>query len=136
MKRVGNVVRCGARTCVHNFKGRKTNTHGSIVRVEGGHNVGMGCHRLGSCGCLRFPHYCRIVYIDTRKLKWCSIENVVFHSFKWPKDRRKAKRIARTLFANHCDWADVLIVRGRCFGFHRSCHHSNGIWFYFGIRPN
>ena len=41
-------------------------------------------------------------------------------SFKWPTDVRKAKSVVRTLFANHCDWADVLIVRGRCFRSHKS----------------
>ena len=25
------------------------------------------------------------------------------------------------MFANHGDWADVLIVRGRCFGYQRNC---------------
>ena len=37
----------------------------------------------------------------------------------------KAKSIVRTLFANHCVWADVLIVRERCFDSHRNCFRAN-----------
>ena len=33
--------------------------------------------------------------------------------------------MVRTLFANHCDWADVLIVHGRRFGHHRCYYHAN-----------
>ena len=31
------------------------------------------------------------------------------------------------MFTNHCDWADVLIVRGRCFGDHKVCFRANRI---------
>ena len=51
--------------------------------------------------------------------------SVVFHSFAWPQDVGKARSIVRTLFVNHCDWVDVSIVRGRCFGRHRNCFRAN-----------
>ena len=67
------------------------------------------------------------IYIDTNKFHWCSIGSVAFHSFAWPQNVGQAKRIVPTLFANHCDWADVLIVRGRCFGDHRNCFRANRV---------
>ena len=50
---------------------------------------------------------------------------MAFHSFSWPRNTREAKGIARTLFTNHCKWADVLIVRGRCFSSHKACFRAN-----------
>ena len=73
----------------------------------------------------QLPGYCRIVYIDTKKFHWCSFDSVAFHSFAWPQNVGKAKSIVRTLFANQCDWADVLIVRGRCFDHRRNCFRAN-----------
>ena len=64
----------------------------------------------------------RIAYIDTRKLTWCSANSVVFHSFTWSRDTKQTRGTARTLFTNHCDWTDVLIVRDPYF-------NSSKIWF-------
>ena len=124
---IGKVVRFAIRTYVHNFKGRKSNANGSIVRSRGGHHEGRNCFAPGCDYYPSLPQCCRIVYIDIRKLRWCSVDSVAFHSFKWPKDVRKAKSIVNTLFANHCGWADVLIVRGCRFGFHSSHFRANRV---------
>ena len=93
--------------------------------MKDGHHVGRN-HFVHGCNLnLPFPNYCRIVYIDACKLHWCAIDSVAFHSFAWPQNVGKAKSIVRTLFANHCDWVDVSIVRGRCFGHHRNCFTAN-----------
>ena len=123
---IGEIERFATRIYVHGFNGRKSNVNGSIVRVKGGHHVGKNCFRLGCSDDPLLPLDCRIVYLDVGKLKWCSVDSVAFHSFKWLKDGRKAKRIVRTLSANHCNWADVLIVRGRCFHY-KDCYTANRI---------
>lgn len=124
---VGGVSLFATPTFVQNLGGRKTNTRNSFVRVAGGHHEGMIYFALGFKLNLPLPGYCRIVYIDTHKLHLCSIDSVAFHSFVWPQDVGKGKRIVRTLFANHCDWADMLIVRGRCCGNHRNCFCANSV---------
>ena len=40
---------------------------------------------------------------------------------------KEAKGIARTLFINHCNWVDVLIVRGRCFSSNKVCFRANRV---------
>ena len=50
-----------------------------------------------------------------------------FHSFVWPRGPKQAKSIARTLYANHFNWADILIVRGRCFSDHHACFRANRV---------
>ena len=107
---IGEVVRFQTRTFVYNLGGRVTNTYGSAVRVYGGHHEGTNCFAPGCTSVLLLPSYCLIVYIDTRKFKWCSVDSVASHSFVWPKTVREAKGIACTLYTNHCNCADVLIV--------------------------
>ena len=124
---VGGVSRFMAHTFVQNLGGRKTDTCSSFVRVARGHHEGRNYFALGRKLNPPLPGYCRIVYIDIHKLHWCSIGSVASHSFVWPQDVGKAKSIVRTLFANHCDWVDVLIVRGRCFGYHRNCFRANSV---------
>ena len=63
----------------------------------------------------------------TRKLRWCSIDSVAFHSFVWPRNVTEAKGIARTLFTNQCNWADALIVRGCCFSSNKYCLRANRV---------
>ena len=68
---VGGVSRLAHRTFVQNIGGRKTNTINSFVRVKGGHHEGKNYF---ASGCRLDPPllgYCRIVYIDTKKLHWC-----------------------------------------------------------------
>ena len=103
----GEVVRFQTRTFVYNVGGRITNTYGSAVRVWGGHHEGQNCSTPGCISVPLLPGYCRIVCIDTRNFKWCSVDSVSFHSFVWPKAVREAKSIARTLYTNHCNWADI-----------------------------
>ena len=67
----------------------------------------------------------QIVYIDTCELRWCSIDSAAFHSFVWPRNIKEAKGIARTLFTNHCNWVDVLILRCRCFSSNGLCFRAN-----------
>ena len=122
---IGEVVRFEIRTFVHNLVGRKTNTWCSAIRVKGGHHEGRNYFAPGCKHNPPLPCYCRIVYIDTCKLSWCSVDSVAFHSFVWLRNVGKAKGIARTLFTNHCDWACVLIVRGRCFSSSKVCFRAN-----------
>ena len=133
------MVRFQTRTFVYNLGGRVTNTYGSAVRVPHGHHEGKNCFAPGSTSRPPLPSHCRIVYIDTRKLKWCSVDSVAFHSFVWPTIVRKAKSIARTLYANHCNWADVLIVRGRCFRSNKVSLRANRVlenvlWIWSSMR--
>ena len=104
---------------------RKTNTCKSFVRVKGGNHEGRNYFAFGCKLNPPLPGYCRIVDIDTEKFHWCSIGSVAFHSFAWPQDFGKTKSIVRKLFADHCDWVDVLIVRGRRFDYHRNCFRAN-----------
>ena len=60
-------------------------------------------------------------------MRWCSVDSVAFHSFVWPHEARDAKSFAKTLFTNHCNWRDVLIVPGRCFCSHKSCHAASPV---------
>ena len=124
---IGEVVRFQIRTFVYNLGGRVTDTYGSAVRVHHGHHGGKNCFAPGSISRPPFPSHCRIFYIDARKLKWCSVDNVAFHSFVWPTIVRKAKSIARALYANHCNWVDVLIVRGRCFVSNKFSFRANRV---------
>ena len=112
---IGEMVRFQTRTFVYNLGDRVTNTLLSAVRVPNGHHEGNNYFAPGCISDLPLPSHCRIVCIDARKLRWCSVDSVAFHSFVWPTTGREAKSLARTLYANHCDWVDVLIVRGRCF---------------------
>ena len=52
---------------------------------------------------------------------------MAFHLFVWPRNSRDVRSLVRTLFINHCKWADVLVVRGRCFCSHKSCFRSNRV---------
>ena len=89
--------------------------------ITGGHHYGMSCHvPHGGFPPLLFGDG-HVVYFVVRKVRWCSVHSVAVHSFVWPREAREAKSIARTLFTNHGGWADVLVVRGRCFCSHGSC---------------
>ena len=91
------------------------------MRVRRGHHEGRNYFAPGCAVNPPLPKYCRIVYIDTCKLKWCSIDSVAFHSFVRPSNVKEVEGIARTLFINRCNWVDVLIVRGRCFSSNKVC---------------
>ena len=109
---VGEAVRFESRTSIHNLEGRKTNTWCSTKRVVGGHYQGRNYFAPGCTYNPPLPQHCRIVCIDACKFRWCSVDSVAFHSFAWPRHVKEAKGIARMLYANHCNWVDVLIVRG------------------------
>lgn len=112
---VGEVVRHGCGTFVHNIDGRRTDTLGSVVRMRMySHNHGMDCYRFGRTLPLPLPSHCRIVCLDVRNVRRCSVTSVALHLFVWPRHAREAKKIVRTLCANHCKWTDVLVVRGWC----------------------
>ena len=120
-------MRYHRRTYVHNLGGRKTNTFGSALRVVDAHHQGRNYNAPGCIYKPPLPSHVRIVYIDTRKLRWCTVDSVAFHSFTWPRNAKQARSIARTLYTNHCNWADVLIVRGRCFSTNNVCFRSNRV---------
>ena len=125
--RVGEVVRFEARTFIHKLEGRTTNTWCSTIRVKGGHHQGRTYFAPGYIYNLPLPKHCRIVCIDICKLRWCSIDSAAFHSFVWPRNVKEAEGIARTLFTNHCNWAGVLIVRGRYFSSNKFCVRPNRV---------
>ena len=122
---VGEIVRFESHTLIRNLEGRKTNTWCSAMDVKDGHHVWRAYYAPNCIYNLPLPTHCRIVCIDTCKLRWCSIDNVAFHSFAWPRGVKEAKGIARTLFTNQCNWADVLIVHGRCFSSSKVCFRAN-----------
>ena len=124
---VGNVARFESRTFIHNLGDRKPNTWSSTRRVKNGHHQGRDYYAPGCIEKPPFPNYCRIVYIDACKLRWCSVDSAAFHSFVWPRNVKEAKGIARTLFIDHCNWADVLILRGRCFSSNKVCLRANRV---------
>ena len=110
---VGKWVRLRHLSCtyVHNAEGRRTGLPRAAMRVENGHHVGMNHHYHGVPPPL--PRCARVVSIDVRNIRWCSVDSVSFHSCAWPTfDVATANYIARTLWANHCRWAGVLIIRG------------------------
>ena len=112
---IGEVERFQSPTFIYKLEGRKTNTVCSSLRVKNAHHEGRNYYAPGCIYNPPRPRHVRIVYLDICKLKRCSVDSDAFHSFAWPRNAREAKGIARTLFTNHCNWADVLIVRGRCF---------------------
>ena len=118
---IGTVARVGGLTYIHNLEGRMTNTTGSAFQIIGAHHFGRNDHSPTSKLSPPLPSHVRIVYVDTRKLRWASVDSclVPWHS--------RGQGIARTLFINHCGWADVLVVRGRCFGPNRFCLRANRI---------
>ena len=128
---VGEVARCDSRTLVYNLEGRRTNTSGSALFIDGAHHVGQNYGASsafpGSRSIPPLPSHVLLVYIDTCRLRWCSIGSVVFYSFVWPRRVREAKGIARTLFADHCNWAGVLVVRDRRFSSHNVCFRANRV---------
>ena len=125
--RIGAVARVGGFTYIHNLAGRMTNTTGSAFQIYGAHHFGRDSHSPSCKLNPPLPSHVRVVYIDTRKLKWASVGSVAFHSFAWPRDIREVRGVARTLFINHCGWDGVLEVRGRCFGPNKFCLRANRI---------
>ena len=122
----GFVVRYQSCTYIHNVEGRRFGACRSAMCVDGGHHV--GCHGryhgvpspLLSC--------VRLVYIDVRKVKRCSVDGVVVRLFLWPTfDVKKAKSVVRILCTNHCQWVDVLIIRGRRWSSQPSYFRSNRV---------
>ena len=127
---VGEVVRHVNQFFVHNVAGRRANAVRSAWPIKGSHHVGTGYH---DHGCMSrgvappLPPHVRLLYVDTNILQRCSVDSVVFHSFAWPRSTREAKVIARTLVANYCNWAGVLIVRGPCFSSHTVCFRASRV---------
>ena len=123
---IGEVVRHNSTTFVRNLEGRRTNVLSSNVKVHAGHHVGENCHYHGIPPPL--PSYVRIVYIDVRKVRRCSVGSVPFHSSAWPTfDVRRAKPIARAIWTNHCGWASILVVRGRRLRPHNDYFRSSRV---------
>ena len=119
--KVGRMMRMRHKTIVDCYEGRRSKTYGASIVVTGGHHYGTPCAHSPQLSSAR------IVYIDVRKVHWATIGGVAFQGSAWPRIAKKCKSIVRTLFANHCQWADVLVVRGRCFCSHSSCHAGNRI---------
>ena len=123
---IGDVVRHDSVTFVRHLEGRRPNVPAANMRVYGGHHVGRSCHCHGVRPPL--PSHVRVACVDVCKVRWCSVGNVPFHSFVWPTfDLSKAKYIARTIWINHCGWANICVIRGRRWCSHRSYFKSNRV---------
>lgn len=110
------------------MEGRCINTCRSAIRIRKyAHNQGVDCHRSDRKLPLPLPSHARIVYLDDRKITWCSFDSAAFHSCVWPRSGRMAKSIVRAMRTNHCKWMDILAIRGRCFGGRKVCAKSNQI---------
>ena len=120
-------MRFESRAFIHNLEGRKTHTWCSSKLVRGGHHEGANYFALGCTSDLPLPKYCRMVCIDICKLTWCSVGSVAFLSFVWSRNGKEAKGISRTLFTNHCGWADILNVLSRCFSSNKVCYRANRV---------
>ena len=124
---IGEVVRYNSNIHIHQLEGRKPNIYGSSIRISGAHHVGRNCHTPGCMSKLILPDHVRIVCVDAREMRWCSVGIVAFHSFAWPRNTKEAKGLARTLFTDHCGWADVLVVRGHCLSSSHACFRANRV---------
>ena len=104
-----------------------TNTRCSAKRLKNAHHEWRNYFAPGCIYNPPFRRHCRIVCIDICKLRWCSVGSVAFHWFAWPRNVKEAKGIFRTLFIDHCNWADALVVRGRCFSSKKVCFRANRV---------
>ena len=125
--RLGEVVRYNWNSHVHSLEGRKQNIVRSSVRISDVHHVGRNYHAPGCTSKLPLPDHIRICCVDVRKMRWCSVGSVVFHSFALPRNTEEANGIARTLFTDQGGWVDVLVVRGRCFSSSQACFRANRV---------
>ena len=124
---IGQVVRHQIEIYIRNLEGRRTGVETAVMRVIGGHHVSNNCQFLGVAP--QLPSHVRIVYMDVRKVHWCSVGSIISHSFAWPTfDAKKVKSIARTLWTNHCHWVDVLVIHGRCWCSNNCCLRSNRVF--------
>lgn len=76
---IREAVRFESRTFIYNLEGRQTNTWCSTTRIKDAHHEGRNYY---APGCTHNPvplRHVRIASIDTRKLRWCSIDSAAFH---------------------------------------------------------
>ena len=78
---IGEVVRYNANTGVNNLDGRQTNTSGSSMKVSDAHDIWWDDCAPGCMYNLPLPRGVRIVYVDVRKVSWCSVGSPALHSF-------------------------------------------------------
>ena len=119
-------MRQGSGIVATNVEARRSDIVRAILRFSGGHHSGRDsrCPAYpGNQVLASLPDNVRIVSLDVCKVHWCSVCGVAIHSLAWPRIARAAKVIRRTLFTNHCSWADVLVVHSRC----SCCHGSNRV---------
>lgn len=124
--RIGEIPRRNATAVARNLGSRRTNHFLPNMKVFGDHRVGGNRNYHG----VPFPLFCcvRVVYIDVREVRWCSVGSVAFHSFAWPTfDVRTANSIVCTIWTDHRGWANVLVVRGRCWRSHGDYFRSNRV---------
>ena len=125
--KVSDVERRGSCAVVCNLEGRRSGAVRSRMEIKGGHRHGVCCHERVFRGNL-LPNNVRVVYLDVREVRWCSVGSVAFHGFAWPRIAREAKPIARPLFTNRCHWAGVLVAHGRGFCSHQSCRSASMVF--------
>ena len=117
---VGEVVRHGSQTYVHNMEGCRTNTMDSSMRIcKDGHHQGKNCHSSDRRLPLPLPSNVRIVYLNVRKLD--DVQLIVLHFARsfGPVMLGRPNPLDAQFAFNHCHWVDLLVVRGRC-----SCSHK------------
>lgn len=83
----GNGVRQGSCIVVENLEVRATGSARSIMRIHGGHHLGLrfGGSRLGSKVPASLPDTARLVFIGVLDVCLCSVCGVAFVGSAWPR---------------------------------------------------
>lgn len=117
--KVRRVMRIRHEIVVECCEGRRSKSCCSSFGIICGHHCGV------PCACSPKRNRVWMVRTDVMTIRWATIGGVAFHGFAWPRAATECKSIVRALFANHFQWADVFVVRGRCFCSHRGRHAGN-----------
>lgn len=127
--KMGYVGRQNIRIAVCNLEGRKTDNVHTTMGVNGGQCWGLDGieHNHGFEPNLGLLKHVRVIYVDVRRVRRCSVDDAEFHHFIWPRCATDAESIMGTLFVNHCKWYGLLIVRGRCVCSHTNCLTANRV---------
>ena len=129
---VGGVARWLSSTYVHNRGGRCTSAARLSMGIMGGHHHGMSRYSPHGGVFPFLPSYVRVVYLDARLVRCCSVNSVAFHSFAWPRKAREAKSIARTLFKRAAHSAGPVICFFFYFIFSDQLLRRNSRFFFNG----
>ena len=73
-RQIGHVARHQACAYIYNLEGRRIGVSRAVMRVDNGHHVGRNCQYHGIPP--PSPNCVRIVFIDVRKVRWCSVDSI------------------------------------------------------------